>query len=107
MQGYNETNTSDKITHATMQLSILLLVVINCIEISSKEAVPADDFTLAVDYYHVLAVVDLPFNFSVSIHSVKWVNKSVEVRRRLLLMIISMFFVGILGVQWCLCNSQI
>ena len=72
-----------------MEIIPLLLVVMNCIEFSSQEAVDKEDFSLAVDNDHVLAVVDLPFNFSVSIQNVEWTNMSVEVRNRLFLMIIS------------------
>jgi hypothetical protein len=65
-----------------MRLQPLLVVVLNCIRLSSQEAVAEDDFTLFVDDHHVLAVVDLPLNFSVTIHNPKWNNKSAVVRRR-------------------------
>ena len=91
MQQDNKTIILDKITHFTMQLIPLLLVVMNCIEFLSQEAVAAGDFTLAVGDDHVLAVMDHPFNISVSIHSVEGTKKSVVVRGRLFLMIIFMF----------------
>ena len=65
-----------------MRLLPLLVVVMNGIEFSSQEDVARDDFTMAVDDAHVLAVVDVPFNFTVSIHNEAWSNKSVVVRRR-------------------------
>ena len=77
------------------------------IEFSSQEAVAKDNFTLDFDV-QVLAIVDVPFNFNVSIQNVEWTEKPVVVRIRFtFFVILPCLFAGILGVQWCLCSSQI
>ena len=67
-----------------MQFLPLLVVLLNYIEFSSTEAVAEDEFTLSVNDNQVQAVVDVPFNFNISIHDVKWTNKPVVVRRIIL-----------------------
>ena len=64
-----------------MQFLPLLVVLLNYIEFSSQEAVAEDEFTLSVNDDQVQAVVDVPFNFTISIHNLKWTNKPVVVRR--------------------------
>ena len=64
-----------------MQWLPLLVVVVFGIEFSSQEAVAKDDFTLDFDG-QVLAIVDVPFNFNVSIQNVEWTEKPVVVRIR-------------------------
>ena len=59
-----------------MQWLPLLVVVVFGIEFSSQEAVAKDDFTLDFDV-QVLAIVDVPFNFNVSIQNVLWTGKPV------------------------------
>ena len=64
-----------------MQCLPLLVVVVFGIEFSSQEAVAKDDFTLDFDD-PVLAIVEVPFNFTVSIQNVLWTGKPVVVRTR-------------------------
>ena len=64
-----------------MQFLPLLVVLLNYIEFSSQEVLAEDEFTLSVNDDQVQAVVDVPFNFTISIYDVKWTNKQVVVRR--------------------------
>eukprot|EP00092_Neocalanus_flemingeri_P008615 GFUD01009284.1.p1 GENE.GFUD01009284.1~~GFUD01009284.1.p1 ORF type:complete len:470 (+),score=105.83 GFUD01009284.1:48-1412(+) len=62
-----------------MRLWTLLLTLLCCSLFSAQEAEADSNFTLTVDNQHVFAVVDVPFNVTVTIEQVNWSDKPIEI----------------------------